>query len=175
MSRMSLSSTLPVTWTCCVASRACRPGRTNGIHYTSLSCQAITLHSHWFLSCACSRLNLCMATSALLCFSLHLWLWVFARAPLSICVCPCMFRLLSQAGHDCRPTEPEQPNQDLFLPIPACLLQPGQKELRPGVRIPPDTHTHTQPDLLLTLWYWPLLLVIAFRTAFLTELCTSHC
>lgn len=58
-----------------------------------------------------------------------------------VCVCTacihmCVFTFPPmQAGHDSRPTAPEQPNQDLFLPLPTGLLQPGQKELHSGVRM----------------------------------------
>lgn len=53
-------------------------------------------------------------------------------------VCVCVFPLLpSQAGHDSWPTAAEQPSQDLFLTLLACLLQPGQKELHAGVRMRP--------------------------------------
>lgn len=43
-----------------------------------------------------------------------------------------------QAGPDSWPKGPQQPSQDLFLPLPASLLQPGEEELHSGVRNTPS-------------------------------------
>lgn len=83
-------------------------------------------------------------------YLIHAWVYTYEYVCLSFCIlfvcmnimcmnmCTCVFP--SQAGHDSRPTAAEQPSQDLFLTLLACLLQPGQKELHTGVRMqPPPT------------------------------------
>lgn len=93
----------------------------------------------------------CKRSACVYAFLIHAWVYLmlfFSFCSLCFCMFVPVFASL-QAGHDSRPTAPEQPSQGLFLPLPVCLLQPGEEELHPGVRIPP-TYSIYPPTLSFT-------------------------
>lgn len=73
-----------------------------------------------------------------------LFFFPFACNYVWMCMCISVCLLSSQVGHDSRSTDPEQPSQDVFLPLADCLSQPGQKESQPGVRMPPPAPSLTR-------------------------------
>lgn len=146
MSKMWSSSILLVTWTCCVVLRAFRLGTYDDsvVFHPELLDHCVTRLYHCVYMCVCVYFNPVHVLVYLCHLNVWMCVWSLHFVVLYWCVCmhvflgvPVFSLLPSQAGHDSRPTDPEQPRQDLFHPLPACLLQPGQKELHTGVRIAP--------------------------------------